>query len=85
MSTQEKLYNKLLHTAQAHGLYNKNNITKAYDILKILQKKQTATNVEHLLRVSIIIAKMGFNSEVIAAALLHEVNLLSAEDIAFIK
>ena len=39
MSTQEKLYNKLLHTAQAHGLYNKNNITKAYDILKILQKK----------------------------------------------
>lgn len=85
MSIQEKLYNKLLHTAQAHGLYNKTNITKAYAILEILQKRQNTTNVEHLLRVSIIIAKMGFNSEVIAAALLHEVNLLSAENITFIK
>lgn len=85
MLIQEKLFNKLLHTAQAHGLYDKTNITKAYDILTLLKEKQIVTNTDHLLRVSIIIAKMGFNSEVIAAALLHEINLLSAENISSIK
>lgn len=82
---QEKLFNKLLHTAQAHGLYDKANITKAYEILKILKKKKSSTNTEHLLRVSITIAKMGFNSEVIAAALLHEVYLLPEENLSNIK
>jgi (p)ppGpp synthase/HD superfamily hydrolase len=82
---EEKLFNKLLYTAQAHGLYDKANISNAYEILKALKKKNIATNIEHLLRVSITIAKMGFNSEVIAAALLHEIHLLPNEDLFSIK
>lgn len=85
MLTQEKLFNKLIHTAQAHGLYDKTNITKAYDILNLLKERKIATNTEHLLRVSITIAKMGFNSDVITASLLHELHLLPSESFMHIK
>ena len=85
MHTQEKLFNKLLYTAQVHGLYDKGNITKAYEILKILKEQKIATNIIHFLRVSITIAQMGFNSDVIAAALLHEVYLLSEENMSNIR
>ena len=85
MGTQDQLYNSLISTIQAHGLYNRTPVENAYEILKQLKRKKYIDDIEHFLRVSLIIAKMGFTTEVIAVALLHDLRLLSESEVKTIK
>ena len=71
-----KLYNRLIVSMKERGLYDTFSIVDARTYLDN-QFRQHHINYEqlcHLFRVSIIIAKIGFSSDVIVASLLHEVN-----------
>ena len=72
----EKLYNRLILTMKERGLYDTFSIADANTYLngQFLQHHITFEKLCHLFRVSIIIAKIGFSSDVIIASLLHEVD-----------
>ena len=80
-----RLYDKLIRITKMHGQYENSTIQNAYDILRILEKKDHELKIDHSLRVAITIAQMGFSSDVITAALLHGLYNLSSENLNNIK
>lgn len=72
-----RLYNRLILIMQEHGLYDTFIVVNANECLKQQSALQQIeySQLCHAFRVSVIIAKTGFSSEVIAASLLHEINL----------
>ena len=72
-----KLYNRLILTMKEHGLYDTFIIANANAYLnqQLALQQISHSQLCHLFRVSIMIAKIGFSSDVIAVSLLHEVNL----------
>ena len=85
MATTEQLYNSLVIAMQAHGLYNRTLVDRTYKVIQEIRDKKSINNIDHFLRVALIIAKMGFTTEVIAVALLHDLQLLSESELIAIK
>lgn len=81
----KRLYNRLILTMKERGLYDTFNITNANAYLnqKLLLHKINQLSLCHVFRVSIIIAQIGFSTDVITASLLHELdfsdNIVTAE------
>ena len=82
---ENQLYNSLISTLQAHGLYNRTPVEKAYEILIQLKRKKRIDDIKHFLRVGLIIAQMGFTPEVITVALLHDFRFFFESEIETIK